>query len=93
MIEPIIFSAPAVLLGLLMGTMLGIRISRSKVNGLTAKVAQQQTLIEQQAKQIWTQADQIHTIENEKRIADAWERPQDRALHERLSGKGKTQAA
>ena len=93
MVETIIFSAPAVLLGLLMGTILGINLSRSKIRELTAKAAEQKALIDQQAKQIWTQADRIHTLEIDKLQLSSWRRPEDQVLSERLAQREKDRAA
>ncbi len=85
MVETLIFSVPAVLLGLLMGTVLGITMSRSKAHEAEKKVAEKDQLIQQQAKQIWVQADRIHNLEIEKLQMNSWRRPEDQMLHERFS--------
>ena len=85
MVETLIFSVPAVLLGLLMGTILGVTMSRSKSHEAEKKVAEKDQLIQQQAKQIWVQADRIHNLEIEKLQMNSWRRPEDQMLHERIS--------
>jgi hypothetical protein len=85
MVETLIFSVPAVLLGFLMGTMLGMSLMRSKSRQVSAKFDEQKAVIEQQAKQIWLQADHIHSLEIEKVQQTAWRRPEDQQLHEKLA--------
>lgn len=85
MVETLIFSIPAVLLGLLMGTVLGILLSRARTRAVQAKNVEQARIIEQQAKQIWQQADRIHTLEIEKLQMSSWSRPEDQMLYQRLS--------
>jgi hypothetical protein len=85
MVETLIFSVPAVLLGLLMGTILGISISRAKSRATDEKTTEQAALIEQQAKQIWMQADRIHTLEIEKLQMNSWRRPEDQTLYDRFA--------
>ncbi len=88
MVETLIFSVPAVLLGLLMGTVLGIAMGRAKTHRAEKKTAEQDLLIQQQAKQIWVQADRIHSLEIEKLQMNSWRRPEDQMLYERLSAQG-----
>jgi hypothetical protein len=85
MIQTLIFSVPAVLLGVLMGTMLGVSISRSKQRRVEAKNAELSLLVQQQSKQIWSQADRIHTLEIEKLQMTSWQSPEDQRLHDRLA--------
>lgn len=85
MVETLIFSVPAVLLGLLMGTMLGMTLMRSKSRQTSAKFDEQKAVIEQQAKQIWLQADRIHSLEIEKLQQTEWLRPEDQQLHNKLA--------
>jgi hypothetical protein len=85
MVETLIFSIPAVLLGLLMGTILGIALSRAKERANEAKNAEQAALIEQQAKQIWSQADRIHSLEIERLQMASWRRPEDQRLFDRFA--------
>jgi len=85
MVETLIFSVPAVLLGLLMGTVLGITMARAKTREAEKKVTEQDLLIQQQAKQIWVQADRIHNLEIEKLQMSSWRQPEDQMLFERLS--------
>lgn len=85
MVETLIFSVPAVLLGLLMGTVLGIMMSRAKAREAERKVSEQDLLIQQQAKQIWVQADRIHNLEIEKLQMSSWRRPEDQIMFDRLS--------
>jgi hypothetical protein len=85
MVETLIFSVPAVLLGLLMGTVLGISMARAKSREAEKKVNEQNLLIQQQAKQIWVQADRIHNLEIEKLQMSSWRQPEDQALYQRLS--------
>lgn len=85
MVETLIFSVPAVLLGLLMGTVLGITMSRAKTQEAEKRFAEQEQLIQQQAKQIWVQADRIHNLEIEKLQMSSWRQPEDQVMFERLS--------
>lgn len=85
MVETLIFSVPAVLLGLLMGTVLGISMARAKTREAEKKVNEQDLLIQHQAKQIWVQADRIHNLEIEKLQMSSWRQPEDQALYQRLS--------
>lgn len=85
MVETLIFSVPAVLLGLLMGTVLGITMARAKTREAEKKNAEQDLLIQQQAKQIWVQADRIHNLEIEKLQMSSWRQPEDQMLYQRLS--------
>ena len=85
MVETLIFSVPAVLLGLLMGTVLGITMARAKTREAEKKFAEQDLLIQQQAKQIWVQADRIHNLEIEKLQMSSWRQPEDQLLYQRLS--------
>jgi hypothetical protein len=85
MVETLIFSVPAVLLGLLMGTILGVTMARAKTREAEKKFAEQDLLIQQQAKQIWVQADRIHNLEIEKLQMSSWRQPEDQMMYERLS--------
>ncbi len=92
MVETLIFSIPAVLLVFLMGTIFGISLARKKAKATEAKFAEQNALIEQQAKQIWMQADRIHALEIEKLQMNSWRRPEDQVLHDRLAVRGSERA-
>ena len=85
MVETLIFSVPAVLLGLLMGTVLGIAMARAKTREAEKKLTEQDLLIQQQAKQIWVQADRIHNLEIEKLQMSSWRQPEDQMMYERLA--------
>lgn len=85
MVETLIFSVPAVLLGILMGTVLGITMARAKAREAEKKLAEQDMLIQQQAKQIWVQADRIHNLEIEKLQMSSWRDPEEQAMYRSLS--------
>ena len=85
MVETLIFSVPAVLLGLLMGTVLGIAMARAKTREAEKKVTEQDLLIQQQAKQIWVQADRIHNLEIEKLQMSSWRQAEDQIMYQRLA--------
>jgi ABC-type uncharacterized transport system auxiliary subunit len=68
-----------------MGTVLGITMARAKTREAEKKHAEQDLLIQQQAKQIWVQADRIHNLEIEKLQMSSWRQPEDQMLYERLS--------
>jgi TolA-binding protein len=74
MIEMILFSAPALLAGLLVGTAMGWKIGKFSQKPLGAEVERLKTLTQQQAKQIWNQADRIHELEIDKLQLTSWQR-------------------
>ena len=74
MIEMILFSAPALLAGLLVGTAMGWKIGKFGLKPQTAEIERLKTLTQQQAKQIWNQADRIHELEIDKLQLTSWQR-------------------
>ncbi|MEX0809665.1 MAG: hypothetical protein WD044_13140 [Dongiaceae bacterium] len=74
MIEMILYSAPAILAGMFVGTAMGWRLGKFGQKPLAAEVERLKTLTEQQAKQIWNQADRIHELEIDKLQLSSWHR-------------------
>lgn len=74
MIEMILYSAPAILAGMFVGTAMGWKLGKFGQKPLTAEVERLKILTEQQAKQIWNQADRIHELEIDKLQLSSWQR-------------------
>jgi hypothetical protein len=74
MIEMILFSAPALLAGMIIGTAMGWKIGKFSQKPLAAEVERLKILTQQQAKQIWNQADRIHELEIDKLQLSSWQR-------------------
>jgi hypothetical protein len=78
MIEIILYAAPAVLAGMFVGTALGWKLGKFGQKPLAAEVERLNVLTQQQAKQIWNQADRIHELEIDKLQLSAWKQPDGR---------------
>jgi hypothetical protein len=74
MIEMILFSAPALLAGMIVGLAMGWKIGKFGQKPLAAEVERLKVLTQQQAKQIWNQADRIHELEIDKLQLSSWQR-------------------
>ncbi|MEX2296849.1 MAG: hypothetical protein WD715_05515 [Dongiaceae bacterium] len=74
MIELILYSAPAILAGMFVGTALGWKLGKFGQKPLVAEIERLKILTQQQAKQIWNQADRIHELEIDKLQLSSWQR-------------------